>query len=33
MRTLALMLCLSPLFAADYDVLVRNARGSVPILP
>ena len=26
MRTLALLLLVSPLFAADYDVLVRNAR-------
>ena len=26
MRTLALLLLLSPLFAADYDVLIRNAR-------
>ena len=26
MRTLALLLLVSPLFAADYDVLIRNAR-------
>ena len=26
MRALALLFLLSPLFAADYDVLIRNAR-------